>query len=229
MIFFEIVLTILMLIIENIVEVMPAHLVDLIIFAIGSLFIERFFQIFSSLVWNHYLKDLDSDLVDRKVYMRFTQKICFDTAEEKYFKENNNFNFEAFYFIVTTLIFVLSLILKNSFLLLMFFTIKTSRNLIIVFKIHLDGINLVKYNKFDDKEVYCNIFVSEDYKFSTFFESREPGLAEELSVLELKFNELIKRNKIDKDLVFNLMKSKKITSDIKETINIKYSEIINCK
>lgn len=227
--FFEIGLTILILVVENIVKVMPVHLVDLVIFATGALFIERFFQILSYLVWNHYLKDLDSDLVERSLYARFTQRICFDTAEEKYFKENNSFKFEAFYFIFTTLIFILALISENSYLLLMFFTIKTSRNLIIAFKINLDGVNLVKHNNFDDKEIYCNIFMSEDYEFSRFFKSREPGLAEELSILELKFNELIKRNKIDNDLVFNLMKSKKVTSNIRDTINTKYSEIVGYK
>lgn len=229
MVFFEIILTTLMLSIENIIKVMPIHLIDLIIFATGALLIEYLFHIFSYATWKFFLKDLNSDLVDKSIYKKFTKKICFDTAEQKYFEENNNFKFEAFYFIFTTLIFVSALILKNSYLLLVFFTIKTSRNLIIASKIHLNAINLVKYNNFDEKEIYCKIFISEEYEFSTFFESREPGLVEELSILELKFNELIKRNKIDKDLAFNLLKSKRITSNIKDIINIKYSEIIDYK
>lgn len=227
--FFEIVLTILMLIIENINKVMPIHLIDLIIFATGALFIEYLFHIFFYLIWNYFLKDLNSDLVEKDLYKKFTKKICFDTAEQNYFEENNNFKFELFYFIFTTLIFTFALMLKNSYMLLMFFAIKTSRNLIVASKIHLDGISLVKHNNFDEKEIYRMIFIHEDYDFSTFFKSREPGLCEELSILELKFNELIKRNKIDKDLAFNLMNSKRITSNIKDIINIKYSEIIDYK
>lgn len=229
MTFFEIGLAILTLIIEDIAKVMPVYLIDIIIFATGALFIEQLFQAVSCLAWNHHLKKLDSDMVEKSVYKKFTKKICFDTSEKNYFEKHNSFRFEAFYFIATTLIFVVALSLENSYLFLIFFAIRTSRNLIVAFKIHLNGISLVKYNSFDEKEIYRSIFISEDYEFSKLFESREPRLAEELSILELKCKELIRRNKIDKDLAFNLMKSNGITSNIENSINTKYSEIINCK
>lgn len=214
---------------DKIVTIMPISLIDLLIFAIGAILLESLSRLILFFVWERNLFNISSDLVEKEMYKEFTKKLCLDISEKDYFDKHNNFKVEATYFVITTLIIFLGLYLESTFLTGLFFTIRTSRNIITNLTINLNAIEKVKCKVFDEKEIYCNICISDEYQFSNFFESSEPGLAEELSVLELKFKELVRRNKIDKELAFNLLNSKKVDSSIRDLINNRYSEMISIK
>ena len=225
MILFEIIPIIFKLMVENFISNTPRHLVGLIVFAVGSLFIKYIGQFFYYLKWNKELKKYNSDLIDGKLYLKSIKQLYLDRAEKDYFNKRNDFKTEALYFVITTIIFIEGLRLENKFLFLIFYIIQTARFLLVYSRINLDGINLVKYEKLDEREIYCNIYLSNCNEFSEIFKQGEVGLIDELPILELKFRELALKNKIDKELIFDLINSKQITTSIKEMINLKYSEL----
>lgn len=227
--FLEIIRITISTIVNKMVEIMPISIIDLLIFAIGAIIVESLSRLVLFFVWERNLFNISSDLVEKNMYKEFTKKLCLDISEKDYFDKHNNLKIEATYFTITTLIIFLGLYLENTFLIGLFFIVRTSRNIITNLKINLNAIDKVKCKVFDEKEIYCNICISDEYQFSNFFESSEPGLSEELSVLELKFKELVRRNKIDKELAFNLLNSRKIDSTIKDLINNRYSEMISTK
>lgn len=227
--FLELILTIIKLICSSIQISIPNYLIYIFLFALASILVEFIFLKTQDYKWNKSLRNIDTELADKKLFNATVRNICFEKSESKYFERHNNFFIEAFYFLATTLIFVAGVILENYFLILLFFAIKTIRKIIIAYNINLEGINLLISNNFNEDEVYYNLCLLDEKEFFKLFETNEPSLIEEFSVLELKFKELIRCNKINKDIIVNLINSKEITTNIINMINSEYSKLVSQK
>lgn len=222
----EIVKEIFQLSLTNMVNVLPLGVIDFFIFGIGAFLIELASYIVLFFIWKYSLGTIQFEILDRNTFTSFIKNSCLKSEQENYFNESNSFFKETIYFTLTTLIALVGVGTSTTFLVGLFFTIKTSRRIIVNYTINFNAIKKATSEMFNENEVYCKILMSEEYRLSKLFESSEPGLAEELAVLELKFKELTRSNALDKELAINIMNANKINSTIKNLINDRYSEMI---
>ena len=206
---------------------LPSYILAIFKFAFLSLIIEITFNNIYDIIWMRKLSVLNTEIANKKLFYKYSKSMCISDANSEYFKKHNNFIVELIYFLFTTTIVFIGMLLKDNNLILLFFLIRTGRRLIVIYKIN--NLGLSNFYKFgvDEDRVYYELYLSCEDTFIDFFNNKEVSTSDELFLLKLKFKELIKNNRLNKDIIVTLFNSEQITNKTIDMINSEYSKLIN--
>ena len=124
----------------------------------------------------------------------------------------------------------MGLLLKNNFLISLFFIVDISRKMLVSNKINSIALNDFKIKILNENDIYKELFLLYENDFIKYFESKNNNyICDDLLSIELKFKELIRNGNINKDILIDLMNCKKLTSNTINMINSEYSKLIDNK
>ena len=168
---------------------LPSYILTIFKFAFLSLIIEITFNKIYDIIWMKKLSVLNTEIANKKLFYKHSKSVFLLNAYSEYFKKHNNFVVELIYFLFTTTIVFIGMLLKDNNLILLFFLIRTIRRLIITYKIN--NLGLSNFYKFgvDEDRVYYELYLSCEDTFINFFDNKEVNTSDELFLLKLKFKE----------------------------------------
>lgn len=204
----------------------PLYVHILFIFTLISMIIPFAMIKVYDLIWSKQLNDFNVNLLDKKLFFKITKNLYINNSEKEYYSNNNSFIKEFFYFLVTTSVIFMGLLLKNTFLISLFFIVSISRKIITLNKINNLALQNFKIKKINENDIYKELFLVYEKDLIKYFESKNNNICDDLLSLELKFKELVRNGNINKDILIDLMNYKKLSSNTINMINVEYSKLM---
>lgn len=202
-------------------------ILNFFILGLGAFIIKILFNIILSIYNNYKCKKVSKNLlIDEHIIQSKIKNNLLSEQFDKYIDTNNNFYFELSYFLGTTLIAVTGILFNDITLLTLFFSIKTSRHIILYSKISYLTFGNKYLVNIDESKVYSIIFYTEILSLEDIYSEHDLKLESEIEVLCLKFKELARNNKIDYNIYNELISQQTLNQKVKDIIDSNYYKMI---